>query len=138
VEVIECRVSPRLPTLVKAVQLFFKFWTGPHQAQVLFVPEFNHTLVPVAWALARLRGMALVFDPGLSYYADQVLSLRWFAPHSLRARYLRWMEWLAYRLPQLVIWFTPVDLGRQYVADTRGGRDSARRPSAGGRPRLSL
>lgn len=109
VEVIECRVSPRSPTLMKAAQLFFKFWTGPHRAQVLLVPEFNHTLVPVAWVLARLRGMTLVFDPGLSYYADQILSLRWFAPHSLRARYLRWMEWLAYRLPQLVIWFTPVD-----------------------------
>jgi glycosyltransferase involved in cell wall biosynthesis len=108
-EVIECRTSPRLPTLQKAAQLFFKFWVGPHRAHVLLVPEFNHTLVLLAWALARWRGMALVFDPGLSYYADQVLSLRWFAPHSWRARYLWWMEWLAYRLPDLVIWFTPVD-----------------------------
>jgi len=95
-------------TIIRAFQLFWQFWRGAH-ADVLFVAEFNHTLVPLAWMLARLSGMALIFDPGLSYYDELVLRAKEIKPDSARGLYLRWMETLAYRLPDLVIWFTPVD-----------------------------
>lgn len=109
VTVVECCVSTRLPTIVRAFQLLQKFWRGAHRANILFVAEFNHTLVPLAWLLARLRGMTLVFDPGLSFYDWYVLLLRAVAPRSLRGTYLWVMETLAFRLPDLVIWFTPLD-----------------------------
>ncbi len=108
-EVIECRVSVKERTIVRALRLLVAFWRGVRRADVMVVPEFNHTLVPLAWLLARLRGMALIFDPGLSYYDEIVLRAKDVLPNSLHGMYLRWMETLVYCLPDVVVWFTPVD-----------------------------
>lgn len=110
VEVIECRVSTRQRTIWRAFNLLRQFWKEAYKADILFVAEFNQTLVPLAWLLAKLHGMAVVFDPGLSFYDWYVLLTKEAAPNSIKGIYWRWVETLAFRLPDVVIWFTPLDL----------------------------
>jgi glycosyltransferase involved in cell wall biosynthesis len=109
VQVVECRTATRYSTLRRSADLLRQFWRGAHRADVLMVAEFNHTLVGLAWVLARLHRMVLLFDPGLSFYDWHVLLTKELGPHAPRAIYLKLMETLAYRLPDLVLWFTPVD-----------------------------
>jgi glycosyltransferase involved in cell wall biosynthesis len=110
IEVLECNVSHKLPTFQRMLALWSKFWRVNYQADVLLVDVFNHGVVPLAWLIARLKGMALVFDPGLSPYDEMVLTLKKVNPESLYARYLWLRDWMSYRLPDLVVWFTPVDM----------------------------
>lgn len=108
--VIECRVPARYPTLQRIIFLWIEFWRGAYRADVMIVAEFSHTVVSLAWLLARLRRMPLIFDPGLSFYDWYVLLTKEVSPHSPRGIYLWAMEWLAYHLPDCVVWFTPVDM----------------------------
>jgi glycosyltransferase involved in cell wall biosynthesis len=110
VEVLECNVSHKLPTVQRSWALWQKFWHENYQADVLLVDVFNHGVVPVAWLIAKLKGIPLAFDPGLSQYDEAVLTLKKVTPGSLHGRYLWLRDWLAYRLPDLVVWFTPVDM----------------------------
>lgn len=43
------------------------------EADVLFVPEFNHKNVPLAWVLAKRASIPLVFDPLVSMYDTNVI-----------------------------------------------------------------
>ncbi|HET6350469.1 MAG TPA: glycosyltransferase [Candidatus Krumholzibacteria bacterium] len=72
VPVTECVVSPRLksprryPALVRA----YRRITDPFD--LVFVPEFRHKDMPLAWALSRLSGKTCVFDPLVSRYDTRV------------------------------------------------------------------
>ena len=110
VEAMECCVSHQLPTWARIWQLGLKYWRGDYRADTILVEEFNHNVIPFAWLLARLTGQALAFDPGVSPYDEHVLNVQDIPPRSLYARYLWLRDWLAFRLPDLVIWFTMVDM----------------------------
>ncbi len=109
VNIVECRTLTKFSTLRRIIHLLRQFWCGSHRAHVLIVAEFNHTLVPLAWILTRLHGMGLVFDPGVSFYDWYIFLTKEIKPFSPRGIYLRLMETLAYRLPDMVVWFTPLD-----------------------------
>ena len=51
------------------------------QNSVIFVPEFNHRTVPLAWLIARITGKQLIFDPLVSLY-DSIILNRSFSAHS--------------------------------------------------------
>lgn len=110
VEVLECCVSYKLPTLQRIWALGRKYWNERYQSDVIYVEEFNHSLIPFAWLLARLTGQALAFDPGVSNYDELVNNAKTVPAGSLYARYLWLNNWLAFRLPDLVVWFTMVDM----------------------------
>ncbi len=119
VPVTECRVPPKWPSWRRWPTLtaqFFSQFTA-RSAQVIIVAEFCHTVVPLAWALSRLNGAALIFDPGLSFYDEMILRQHAAPENSLRARYFRSVDAIAFHLADLVVWFTPVDeeyFGREY------------------------
>ncbi len=110
VDVVECQVSHKLPTLARIGALALEFFRKKCWADVIYVEEFNHSLIPFAWVIARLTGQALVFDPGVSPYDELVLNAKQVAPGSWYAKYLWANNWLSFRLPDLVIWFTPIDM----------------------------
>ncbi len=110
VEVLEGCVSYKLPTLKRIWALVVDYWRNRYQSDVIYVEEFNHSIIPFAWLLARLTGQALAFDPGVSNYDELVNNAKTVAANSLYARYLWLNNWLAFRLPDLVVWFTPVDM----------------------------
>jgi glycosyltransferase involved in cell wall biosynthesis len=111
-DVVECRVDIRLRTPQRMAGLWRQYWEGVRRCDVLVVAEFSHTLVPLAWAIARRSGARLVFDPAVSLYEVNVVSRRTLAAGSLRARYLWLAEWLAFRLADRVVWYTEED--REY------------------------
>jgi len=92
-------------------------------SSIILVAEFCHTVVPLAWLLSRLSGAALIFDPGISFYDEMVVCQRAHRPTSFRAQYLKALDGLAFRLPDVVMWFTPIDeeyFGRLYqIPNTR-------------------
>ena len=53
--------------------------------------------------LARLRRVPIVWDMFMSVYDTVVLDRAMLPAASLRARLLRWLEWVAVRLPRLVL-----------------------------------
>lgn len=111
VPVVECRVPPQWPNVRRWPALTAQFWSdkAARTAAVIVVAEFCHTLVPLAWLLSRITGAALMFDPGISFYDEMVVCQRATPPGSLRAAYLRALDNWAFRLPEMVVWFTPVD-----------------------------
>lgn len=111
VSVVECCVPPKYPNYIKWPTLTARFLRSQaaRTASVIIVAEFCHTLVTLAWILSRLNGAALIFDPGISYYDEMILSQQTAPFLSLRALYLRVVDTVAFALSDLVVWFTPVD-----------------------------
>ncbi len=108
-EVVECRVSHKLTSLQKMAQLLPLFWRQARGCDVILVAEFNQSVTPLAWMLARWTKAALVFDPAISYYDEMVITQQTASPGSLRGRYLYFLDRLAFQLSDLVLWYMPAD-----------------------------
>jgi glycosyltransferase involved in cell wall biosynthesis len=67
------------------------------------VPEFNHTLVPLAWVLARRRRIPLIFDGLVSMYDAVVIDRGQTRRGAWRAGVLYRLDWLAMRLASAVL-----------------------------------
>lgn len=123
IPVVECRVSPKWPTWRRWPFLLWQFLTNKQarSSSIIFLAEFSHTVAPLAWALSRLTGAAFIFDPGISNYDEMIVCQQQALPTSWRAKYLRWTDALAFKLADLVLWFTPVDeeyFAQQYKIPT--------------------
>lgn len=66
------------PNLVKS----FLAQREKKQKSILFVPEFNHRIIPLAWMLSKISGKILVFDPFVSLY-DSIILNRDFITHTI-------------------------------------------------------
>jgi len=108
-EVVECRVSPKLPTLQKMMKLWPMFWKMGRECDVILVAEFNQSLMPMAWLLSRLTKAVVVFDPATSYYDEMVITQESASAQSLRGRYLHLLDTVAFRLADRVLWYMPAD-----------------------------
>ncbi len=103
VPVVECTVSPKLksprryPALVRA----YRRLRGDFD--VLFVPEFRHKDVPLAWALARWSGKLCVFDPLVSRYDTRVHDRADTAAHGLQAWHNLNLDRVSLSLPDLAL-----------------------------------
>jgi glycosyltransferase involved in cell wall biosynthesis len=72
VPVYDCTVSPKLKSPRRYPALVRAYRRCRGDFDVLFVPEFRHKDVPLAWALARWSGKLCVFDPLVSRYDTRV------------------------------------------------------------------
>ncbi len=103
VPVDECRVDGRLKVHLRYPALLARYLGRRRTERVLFVPDFRHKDVPLAWALARCGGRALIFDPLVSRYETRVLDRGDAARKSAQAWHNRNIDAISMRLPDLVL-----------------------------------
>ena len=72
VGVSECVASHRRKAPRRYAALAASYARMDRNFDVIFVPEFRHKDVPLAWALSRLTGKLCVFDPLVSRYDTRV------------------------------------------------------------------
>jgi len=72
VPVTECVASPKLKAPRRYTKLVRGFARLEKNFDVVFVPEFRHKDVPLAWALSRWCGALCVFDPLVSRFDTRV------------------------------------------------------------------
>lgn len=96
----------KLRTLLRALiavpTLMLRCLRAP-RADVVIVPYPGHLDVPVVKAIARLRGMPLLFDPFISLFDTIVSDRALSAPDSLLGRAARMADWVSLRCADLVL-----------------------------------
>jgi glycosyltransferase involved in cell wall biosynthesis len=98
-----CRTSPRRRGIVRAAVLAFRYATMKRPFRVIYVPEFRHKDVPLAYALSRLTRKHLVFDPLVSRFDTKILD-RGDAPRgSVQAWHNRNLDRISMRLADIVL-----------------------------------
>jgi glycosyltransferase involved in cell wall biosynthesis len=101
VPVTECTVSPRLKAPRRYPALVRAYRRARGSFDVLFVPEFRHKDVPLAWALSRWSGKLCVFDPLVSRYDTRVHDRGDAGAHGLQAWHNRNLDRVSLTLPDL-------------------------------------
>jgi glycosyltransferase involved in cell wall biosynthesis len=101
--VYECRVDDRLKVHMRYPVLAWKNMMMRHRGSIVFVPDFRHKDVPLAWLLSRISGRSLVFDPLVSRYETRVLDRGDVPEGSVQAWHNRNIDRLSFRLPDLVL-----------------------------------
>ncbi len=98
-----CRTSPRKRGVVRAAVLAWKYIAMKRPFDVIYVPEFRHKDVPLAWVLAKLTGKRLVFDPLVSRYDTKILDRADADEGSVQAWHNRNLDRISLRLPDIVL-----------------------------------
>lgn len=102
--VIECRAGSGGNVLTRYPRLLAAFLRNRHSPSApVFVPDFRHKDMPLAWTLARLTGRKVVFDPLVSRYETRVLDRGDAARGSLQARHNRNIDMLSMRAADLLL-----------------------------------
>jgi glycosyltransferase involved in cell wall biosynthesis len=96
-------VPPRTPAVAREARLLGRWIADGGSIDAFLVPAFGHRDVPLAWALARVSGVPVLFDPLVSRWDTQVGDLGRVAPGSLASRRLRASDRLALSLADLVL-----------------------------------
>jgi len=107
----ECRVDMRLKVHLRYPALLWRFARMRDASEVIFVPDFRHKDVPLAWAIARCSRRKLVFDPLVSRYETRVLDREDIRPGSAQARHNRNIDRISMRLADLVLADTAAHAG---------------------------
>jgi glycosyltransferase involved in cell wall biosynthesis len=103
VPVIDCTVSPRLKSPRRYPALLTAYRRVQGDFDVLFVPEFRHKDVPLAWALSRRGGKLCVFDPLVSRYDTRVHDRADTGARGLQASHNLNLDRIALSLPDLAL-----------------------------------
>ncbi len=103
VHVSECSARMTSKVITRYPTLTAKYFGMKNKGNVIFVPDFRHKDVPLAWLLARMTGKRLVFDPLVSRYATRVLDRADTEIGSLDSLHNRNIDRLSMRLPDLVL-----------------------------------
>jgi glycosyltransferase involved in cell wall biosynthesis len=122
---------------------------------VIYVPEFRHKDVPLAWFLAKLTGKRIVFDPLVSRYDTKVRDRGDAKERSMQAWHNRNIDRLSLSLPDLVLADTkahadyyvgelgasgekvrvlPVGFDEDLFTSRRQGEEAANGKESGGKP----
>jgi glycosyltransferase involved in cell wall biosynthesis len=72
VPLVACTASPRWKAPRRYARLLAGYARSAGGFDVVYVPEFRHKDVPLAWALSRVSGKACLFDPLVSRYDTRV------------------------------------------------------------------
>jgi glycosyltransferase involved in cell wall biosynthesis len=99
----ECRVDARLKVLLRYPALLWRWIRAERPGRIVFVPDFRHKDVPLAWALARVTGRTVVFDPLVSRYETRVLDRGDVAAGTYQSWHNRNLDALSLKLADLVI-----------------------------------
>ncbi|MBN1884609.1 MAG: glycosyltransferase [Candidatus Krumholzibacteriota bacterium] len=99
----ECRTDVKRKAPTRYPALLWQFLSGNHRGGVIFVPDFRHKDVPLAWLIARLAGRRLVFDPLVSRWETRVLDRGDATAGSMQAGHNRNIDRLSFQLSDLVL-----------------------------------
>jgi glycosyltransferase involved in cell wall biosynthesis len=99
--VTECTVSPRLKSPRRYPALVRAYRRSRGDFDVIFVPEFRHKDVPLAWSLSRLGGKLCVFDPLVSRYDTRVHDRGDASVHGMQAWHNLNLDRVSLTLPDL-------------------------------------
>ncbi len=99
----ECRAGMKRKVHTRYPLLLFRFLAGDRRGDLLFVPDFRHKDVPLAWAVARLSGKRVIFDPLVSRYETKVLDRGDAGEGSPQAWHNRNLDKISFSLPDLII-----------------------------------
>jgi len=99
----ECRVDMRLKVPLRYPALLWRYARMRDTSRVIFVPDFRHKDVPLAWAIARCSGRKLVFDPLVSRYETRVLDREDVARGSAQERHNRNLDRISMKLADMVL-----------------------------------
>lgn len=114
VEVLEC--NSRESGLKKYWQLIKIHWPIRNKYQVMIVGFPGHSIMPLAWLLAKLRGKKIIFDAFVSMYDSVVFDRQEFSPQSWQAKKYWIIDWLACKLADVVV--LDANAHSQYFIDT--------------------
>lgn len=103
ISVSECRVHHRWKVVRRYPVLLWRYARCGKGGKILFVPDFRHKDVPLAWLLARLSGKRCIFDPLVSRYETRVLDRGDAAEGSLQSWHNRNIDRISFRLPDLIL-----------------------------------
>lgn len=101
VEVIE--VNTREKSAHKYERLARGYWAVRKKCDVIVVGFPGHTVMPLAWLLAKLTGKRIVFDAFISLYDSFVFDEKKYTPGSFSARKYWFIDWLAGRMADTVL-----------------------------------
>ncbi len=103
VPTVECRAGWRKNVLARYPSLIGRFASVRGKGPVLFVPDFRHKDIPLAWLLARLSGRRVIFDPLVSRYETKVLDRGDAGEGSAQAWHNRNIDRISLRMADLVL-----------------------------------
>jgi glycosyltransferase involved in cell wall biosynthesis len=108
IQVIPCQIDPPpvaqpLPVLRRWGALLRRFCATPGPWHAIVVAEANQAVMPLAWALARLHSVPVIFDPFYSQYDTLVCDRRVVEANSWHAAYLLGLDRLAINLADHVL-----------------------------------
>ncbi len=104
VEVKSCRAGGSRRAVFRYPLLLAKYFTtGTRRGTPLFVPDFRHKDVPLAWVLSRLPRRMLIFDPLVSRYETRVLDRGDARKGSAQAKHNWNIDRIVMRMSDLVL-----------------------------------
>lgn len=104
VRVVHCNDFGLLP--VRYLKLLFKILGLISKINLIFVGFPGHTDVLLACVVGKFFKKKVFFDPFVSVYDTNIFDRRYFPKNSLRAFYYFWVDWLATRLPDRIVFDT--------------------------------
>ncbi len=99
----ECRAGMKRKVHTRYPILLFRFLSGEKRGDILFVPDFRHKDVPLAWLVSRFSGKKLIFDPLVSRYETKVLDRRDAGEGSPQAWHNRNLDRISFGMPDLIL-----------------------------------
>lgn len=100
----DCRVDGRRKVTTRYPVLAARYIGAKDRQKILFVPDFRHKDVPLAWLLSRLSpGVRVVFDPLVSRYETRVLDRGDVDADSTQAKHNRNIDRVSMRLADIVL-----------------------------------
>src|SRR3989338_3366086 len=114
VEVLEC--NSRQESNRKFWQLVKQYWLIRKKFKVIIVGFPGHTIMPLAWVLAKLTGKKIIFDAFVSMYDSMVFDRQQFSAKSLKAKKYWLIDWLSCQLADIIL--LDANAHAQYFIDT--------------------
>lgn len=120
IDVVLCRTEAK--GLIGKYRDLFHRWKTVGSVDAIYVPFLGHYLLPLAWILARQRGIPVVFDAFLSLYDTEVFDRKRIDRLHPKAWVLYAIDWLCCRMADLTLLDTPEHIGyfqKTFGADPR-------------------
>lgn len=101
-EVVECRTSVG-GFYAKWRDLYRTWQTVAAKTDVLYVLFMGYYLMPLAWYLARRRGIPVILDALVSQYDTEVVDRRRVSGYHPRAWFLWGLDWISYCMADAIV-----------------------------------
>ncbi len=105
VDVVECRVSPKLRTWKKYPKLLVQYLkeVKNNNIDVLIAAEFGQSLLPLVKLISFFSDKPLVFDPFTSLYDSTVCDRKTVQEGSIKAKYYYYLDKISFDLADIVL-----------------------------------